>query len=322
MWKWSLSFFYWSNPRGLVRGLVPPLPVDQFTNWCQYFPGRIREWRFLKSSVGLLWQTRLSLRGIPDPDLLRIHHAPPSHQTFFLPTGWTIRSLLSGPGSGGCKGSGEWARSHWIIPLFQLLWPGMPNFTARFSSLCVNQSFAREPRRPQSPPPSPHDLSPPRTRTRSYRSVLRLLPPEVLFETTFLSYLRIKRGEEGIDVPNVSPRVRISTKIYRVKIDPTRWSTLPAWERIPREPAEAILGLIISPVTKFIFHQNVNQTIRDQVSRYSRGEGGWGGVRGRFVNGRRFIRYSSYAMTRPCTQPIRWSLETSATPRLNQWRII
>lgn len=159
-----------------------------------------------KSSVGLLWQTRLSLRGIPDPDPLRIHHAPPSHQTFFLPTGWTIRSLLSGPGSGGCKGSEEWARSHWIIPLFQLLWPGMPNFTARFSSLCVNQSFARGPRRPQSPPPSPHDPSPPPTRTRSYRSVLRLLPPEVLFlNDIFLSYLRVKgrrgRGRRAKRVP-------------------------------------------------------------------------------------------------------------------------
>lgn len=37
----------------------------------------------------------------------------------------------------------KWALSHWIMPLFQLLWPGMPNFTARYSSLCVNQSFAR-----------------------------------------------------------------------------------------------------------------------------------------------------------------------------------
>lgn len=61
----------------------------------------------------------------------------------FLPTGCTIRSLLSGLGSGGCVGSKKWALSHWIMPLFQLLWPGMPNFTARYSSLCVNQSFAR-----------------------------------------------------------------------------------------------------------------------------------------------------------------------------------
>lgn len=31
------------------------------------------------------------------------------------------------------------------MPLFQLLWPGMPDFTGRYSSLCVNQSFARDP---------------------------------------------------------------------------------------------------------------------------------------------------------------------------------
>lgn len=72
------------------------------------------------------------------------HHAPPHIKTFFLPTGCTIRSLLSGLGSGGCKGSKKWALSLWIMPLFQLLWPGMPNFTARYSSLCVNQSFARD----------------------------------------------------------------------------------------------------------------------------------------------------------------------------------
>lgn len=68
------------------------------------------------------------------------------NSSFFLPTGCTIRSLVSGLRSGGCKGSKnkkKWALSHWIMPLFQLLWPGMPNFTARYSSLCVNQSFAR-----------------------------------------------------------------------------------------------------------------------------------------------------------------------------------
>lgn len=81
---------------------------------------------------------------ITAPNLRRIHHAPPHIKTFFLPTGCTIRSLLSGLESGGCKGSKKWALSHWIMPLFQLLWPGMPNFTARYSSLCVNQSFARD----------------------------------------------------------------------------------------------------------------------------------------------------------------------------------
>lgn len=81
---------------------------------------------------------------ITAPNLRRIHHAPPHIKTFFLPTGCTIRSLLSGLESGGCEGSKKWALSHWIMPLFQLLWPGMPNFTARYSSLCVNQSFARD----------------------------------------------------------------------------------------------------------------------------------------------------------------------------------
>lgn len=87
------------------------------------------------------------------------HHAPPHIKTFFLPTGCTIRSLLSGLGSGGCKGSKKWALSLWIMPLFQLLWPGMPNFTARYSSLCVNQSFARDrgARWVRPPPPAPHD---------------------------------------------------------------------------------------------------------------------------------------------------------------------
>lgn len=46
-----------------------------------------------------------------------------------------------------------------------------------------------------------------------------------------------------------------------------------------------------------------------------------GGRGEKFVNGRRFIRYSSYAVTRPCAQPIRASLGTSATPSANQWRI-
>lgn len=72
----------------------------------------------------------------PDPSCSALHQN-------FLPTGCTIRSLLSGLESGGCVGSKKWALSHWIMPLFRLLWPGMPNFTARYSSLCVNQSFAR-----------------------------------------------------------------------------------------------------------------------------------------------------------------------------------
>lgn len=75
----------------------------------------------------------------------------------FLPTGCTIRSLLSGLESGGCEGSKKWALSHWIMPLFQLLWPGMPNFTARYSSLCVNQSFARGRGAHWDPPPAPGD---------------------------------------------------------------------------------------------------------------------------------------------------------------------
>lgn len=103
---------------------------------------------FVKLFDRTLWVTGKSLcvraRGsITAPNLHRIHHAPPLHQTFFLPTGCTIRSLLSGLESDGCEGSKKWALSHWIMPLFQLLWPGMPNFTARYSSLCVNQSFAR-----------------------------------------------------------------------------------------------------------------------------------------------------------------------------------
>lgn len=79
---------------------------------------------------------------ITGPNLHRIHHASP-YIKHILPTGCTIRSLLSGLESGGCVGSKKWALSHWIMPLFQLLWPGMPNFTARYSSLCVNQSSAR-----------------------------------------------------------------------------------------------------------------------------------------------------------------------------------
>lgn len=103
-----------------------------------------------------LWQDTFSPVSGESPESLserqRGHHCskpspdpscPALHQTFFLPTGCTIRSLLSGLGSGGCVGSKKWALSHWIMPLFQLLWPGMPNFTARYSSLCVNQSFAR-----------------------------------------------------------------------------------------------------------------------------------------------------------------------------------
>lgn len=85
----------------------------------------------------------------------------------FLPTGCTIRSLLSGLESGGCVGSKKWALSHWIMPLFQLLWPGMPNFTARYSSLCVNQSFARGRGahwvRPPAPCESDPTIDPPQT---------------------------------------------------------------------------------------------------------------------------------------------------------------
>lgn len=133
----------------------------------------------LEASLALLRQTRSLIQTFFGSITPRLHI-----KHFFLPTGWTIRSLLSGPESGGCEGSKKWARSLWIIPLFQLLWPGMPNFTARFSSLCVNQSFARGPRRPQSPPPSPHDPSPPWSLTRSHGSILQLLPSEVLFQTT------------------------------------------------------------------------------------------------------------------------------------------
>lgn len=162
----------------------------------------------LGTSLGLLWQTRslIQTSGSITPRL-HIKH-------FFLPTGWTIRSLLSGPESGGCEGSKKWARSHWIIPLFQLPWPGMPNFTARFSSLCVNQSFARGPRHPQSP-------SPPWSLTRSHGSILQLLPSKIPLNTTFkkkkIIFAHLGGAADQAEVPNVSPRVRISIKIDHVK---------------------------------------------------------------------------------------------------------
>ena len=124
------------------------------------------------------------------------------------------------------------------------------------------------------------------------------------------------------EVPNASPRVQISVTIIRVKsIRRDRlWSREEGFRASPPVPAEAVSGLITSPNTKFIFPRNVNQTISDQVSRSSKG----GEVRGgeKFVNGRRFIRYSSYAVTRPCAQPIRGPLATSAAPSANQWRIL
>lgn len=73
----------------------------------------------------------------PDPS------CPALHQTFFCRLAAQSDPFWVGLESGGCEGSKKWALSHWIMPLFQLLWPGMPNFTARYSSLCVNQSFAR-----------------------------------------------------------------------------------------------------------------------------------------------------------------------------------
>lgn len=112
-------------------------------------------------------------------------------------------------------GSGEWARSHRIIPLFQLLWPGMPDFTARFSSLCVNHSSARGPRRPQSPPPSPHDPSPPRS-SQDPADPLSDLHRRTSFHNTTFSTISARFGA-AVDAPDVSPRVHISTKIDHVK---------------------------------------------------------------------------------------------------------
>lgn len=82
----------------------------------------------------------------------------PASQTFFvyanrlhdrIPREW------AGVGRAAASwGSKKWALSPRIMPLFQLLWPGMPDFTGRYSSLCVNQSFARDPLGP-APHPTP-----------------------------------------------------------------------------------------------------------------------------------------------------------------------
>lgn len=45
---------------------------------------------------------------------------------------------------GGVEGE-KCALSHWTIPLFQLPWSGMPDFTARYPPPGVNQNFARVP---------------------------------------------------------------------------------------------------------------------------------------------------------------------------------
>ena len=131
-----------------------------------------RGWTLIRA--GKLWRDPVSPGSEESPEaegtsllLLQtctgsIKPAPP-YIKHFLPTGCTIRSLLSGLGSGGCVGSGEWALSHWIMPLFQLLWPGMPNFTARYSSLCVNQSFARGRGAHMGPPPAPCESDPSQT---------------------------------------------------------------------------------------------------------------------------------------------------------------
>lgn len=96
----------------------------------------------------------------------------------FLPTGCTIGSLVSGLGSVGrprAWGSKKWALSPRIMPLFQLLWPGMPDFTGRYSSLCVNQSFARDPLGPAPHAPTPAPRDPTRSsdppQTRSYKLI-------------------------------------------------------------------------------------------------------------------------------------------------------
>ncbi len=115
----------------------------------------------------------------------------------FLPTGCTIRSLLSGLESGGCEESKKWALSHWIMPLFQLLWPGMPNFTARYSSLCVNQSFARGRGAHWDPPPAPGDpiqpLIPQKLdHTRSLCIFPLKLPPFSHFYNHFLFFFLVE----------------------------------------------------------------------------------------------------------------------------------
>lgn len=81
--------------------------------------------------------------GITAPNLHRIHHAPPYIKPFFFFFSFCWLAAQSELLSGGCEGSKKLALSHWIMTLFQLLWPGMPNFTARYSSLCVNQRVAR-----------------------------------------------------------------------------------------------------------------------------------------------------------------------------------
>lgn len=74
----------------------------------------------------------------------RIHRAPlhPNRPPHPHSRDWLAQSGPSWVGSSRV-GSEKWALSHWIMPLFQLLWSGMPNFTARYSSPRVNQSRAR-----------------------------------------------------------------------------------------------------------------------------------------------------------------------------------
>lgn len=143
---------------------------------------------FLEARLVLLGRTRSLIQTFSGSITPRLHI-----KHFFLPTGWTIRSLLNGPEPGGCEGSEKWARSHWIMPLFQLPWPGMPNFTARFSS--VRQSKLREGTRRvrlrprmirghHDPPQDPHG------------SILQLHPHKSFLKTTFLfkSHSRVSEG--------------------------------------------------------------------------------------------------------------------------------
>lgn len=106
------------------------------------------------------------LRCSPPGSTIRPRLASPRIRTFFsffFPTGCTIGSLVSGLGSGGRELHGavkSGPSPPRIMPLFQLLWPGMPDFTGRYSSLCVNQSFARDPLGSTPHPPNPHQPSP------------------------------------------------------------------------------------------------------------------------------------------------------------------
>lgn len=108
-----------------------------------------------------------------DRTLPRQHQATPRIPTFFLfffaywlhdriPREW------AGVGRAAASwGSKKWALSPRIMPLFQLLWSGMPDFTGRYSSLCVNQSFARDPLGPAPHPPQPTHTPDPHDPTRS-----------------------------------------------------------------------------------------------------------------------------------------------------------